>query len=1048
MQYEIRDYNPSDPMDAERLAALFNAMESAWPGGFMRGIPCTAEAIQRRMSSADRMAVLVATCGTDFVGYCDVRLEALRPDWAYIDLLGARLEHHGKGVGKKLLLEVIRRVTESGLRELTLHTWPGNLKAVPLYKKTGFFWMPETSVYMRNFIPAILNLPHAREFFGDQDWYLCQQRDLALCEDDVRWKGMRVFPYVFRDGDRFLHCIFDAASGGMTGLETPDFSLSCSIPVEEAVIGGSCPIVWEFTAHHGAPREVLLFTETGPECELTVQEHGIVDGTHAWTHTLRISSHATPTGQEMPAPRVRTHFIVDGQPILLETGVRLKRPLAIEVPVRPLRSGFTERVEVNLANHLDEPLAGELVFESGPEIECADPIRAFSLPARFLEKCVFTVKSHTPGAHRCALHFRADLYRGTAQLVLPVLQGTETVATIDPDWAESAALVSADLCMECALTGGDLTVKRRPFTEEPLITMDWPSAGPPYISWRTHPLHIEASRVQMQFGDILVASVMLPEREGLRVERRVSFLGGDLICTQMRAINLTGEPMTTHLRVNLHPELKGFLVLPTVEGLLREPLRSRGDFPSDDLDALPPGGRLAEEWYAIEEDGQVCGVFWLEPLDHRTTWGSGLQLISKPLEIPAFGSHQGLTLYVMIGQGGWQNVRTAWRTAPGCPAADQGQQALEPSEVLAVRSEPSPLLLSGGHGEATLSLLNRRGRALTGKLRLDADRFQITPSECAVAEVDRSRPAVFHVAVTGPELPIAELARAEAQDETSVYNFQLPIIEMGGGTTLRVQEIETGHFTVENGLLTLRADANFLGSLYGLEREGVSYLGTAYPQTVPFEWINPWHGGIHLYLHRPGESQMSRESFTGTAVSRKGASGFEWSGVAMTCAWQHRDLRWLTMEAQYLTRPGSNLVALVNRWTNHNPVPVVRPWNCGVAVWPKIGGSWDTTVLRWQDETGSMRLLHRGDTMRMGRAGAWVAVEEVTTGDSVLLIPAAAGDSAVFRDWGRSGVHLYTKGRLCLPANDTLERIAWLVIRPEPGDREAYTHLARLRTLP
>jgi ribosomal protein S18 acetylase RimI-like enzyme len=64
---------------------------------------------------------------------------------AYIPLLGADPAHHGKGVGKALLLEMIRRVTALGFRELTLETWAGNLKAVPLYKRTGFNWEPETN---------------------------------------------------------------------------------------------------------------------------------------------------------------------------------------------------------------------------------------------------------------------------------------------------------------------------------------------------------------------------------------------------------------------------------------------------------------------------------------------------------------------------------------------------------------------------------------------------------------------------------------------------------------------------------------------------------------------------------------------------------------------------------------------------------------------------------------------------------------------------------------------------------------------------------------
>ena len=65
-----------------------------------------------------------------------------------------------------------------GYTRLDLNTWAGNLKAVPLYKKSGYFWVPETSVRMENY-PLIFRLPR-QELFRQADWYRDFRRDLAL----------------------------------------------------------------------------------------------------------------------------------------------------------------------------------------------------------------------------------------------------------------------------------------------------------------------------------------------------------------------------------------------------------------------------------------------------------------------------------------------------------------------------------------------------------------------------------------------------------------------------------------------------------------------------------------------------------------------------------------------------------------------------------------------------------------------------------------------------------------------------------------------------
>ena len=192
MEFIIRDFKVGDLEDAGLLAAMWNASDDGWPGGWTHGIPETAERVLEEKRKADRLAILVAEGEGQILGYCDLRQEHGRDDVAYIPLLNVRPSHHGQGLGKALLLEALKRTIDAGFRQLTLGTWAGNLKAVPLYKKTGFFWVPETSVWMQNFIPTALTLPIARDFFAGRDWHLPARANRRPGRSE--WQGIRSSP--------------------------------------------------------------------------------------------------------------------------------------------------------------------------------------------------------------------------------------------------------------------------------------------------------------------------------------------------------------------------------------------------------------------------------------------------------------------------------------------------------------------------------------------------------------------------------------------------------------------------------------------------------------------------------------------------------------------------------------------------------------------------------------------------------------------------------------------------------------------------------------
>ena len=379
MTIRIHDYNPEDPRDAQRVADMFNQWDTAWPGGFTRGVLETAESIRKHMRRRRNIAVCLAEEDDVFIGYCDLQAQVGQQDRAYIPLLGANLTHHGRGVGKLLLREIIRRVTDLGYREVTLGTWAGNTKAVPLYKKTGFQWVPDTNVFMRNFLPSVLTLPQGRAFFANRDWYACLDRSLEIAPDDVDWKGMKVYPYRFRDGDAVLNVMFDAAGERLTALETEDYAVSCSVGVDEAPAGETLPITWEIVPHKGKTLSVVLLAEGEAGLELRVQEAMTIDRETTLTRAMRIRPDVSPRRQGQTPPRIRTTLLIDGEPVILETGVKVVRPVEIEFEDRGLFPGREERIIVGLRNRTTRDLTATLTLDTHPDLQWCGSRSSLSL---------------------------------------------------------------------------------------------------------------------------------------------------------------------------------------------------------------------------------------------------------------------------------------------------------------------------------------------------------------------------------------------------------------------------------------------------------------------------------------------------------------------------------------------------------------------------------------------------------------------------------------------------------------------------------------------
>lgn len=100
-----------------------------------------ARSALRRLLATANYVMLVAELGGMVVGYADYYvLPSIWEKWneATINYLFVHKDYQGKGIGSKLLEEVVKRADKAGIAELHVATEKGNERAISLYTKHGF----------------------------------------------------------------------------------------------------------------------------------------------------------------------------------------------------------------------------------------------------------------------------------------------------------------------------------------------------------------------------------------------------------------------------------------------------------------------------------------------------------------------------------------------------------------------------------------------------------------------------------------------------------------------------------------------------------------------------------------------------------------------------------------------------------------------------------------------------------------------------------------------------------------------------------------------
>ncbi len=1029
--------------DAEALARMWNESDDQWPGSWTGGVPMTAERIKRWYREEDALDVLVwATPEGAIVGYCSLQKRPEEEGVAYVAVLNIHPAYQRRSLGRKMLQTYVERCIKLGFKRLDLHTWSGNLKSVPLYKKTGFFWMPDAEVLMLNFLPTILQLPCARPYFARHDWYKTYVHRLGQHEDDERWRGMKVFTYHWEEDGDALTVWADREGRSLTAVETDGFA-AAAIPDNIAPPKGlEMNMRWELRNKNDRPLSVSLIARGTEHLKLDYRDNFTVPPGETVERVTAVSIDARmPRVQKRrPAPKIQTLLLVDGELLELGTGLRPEPAVVVETMPRRFTTapGAERTIHVQLRNALDMPVKGHLSLVAPPGLTISRNSRDVDLPPYGQLGLPLTVQAQAPGVHpiQAFLTFTMDGKQGeAAPQELPIVALYPGQVMVYEE--EGRICVDADrVSYGIRYEGGRFEIFW-PEAEQALggIGAEY---GPPYDPSEFRHQQAELSWRREEGGIVVETRFTSRRFPGLVMLRELHFSGGPLVKIVYRTLNRGDKPHTPELRQFFHRrwEDEYQVILPLRSRLLRASTRT---FPRGDEECPRKSEDYAEKWVAFEAKKGTVGLIWNPSFDEvNYEWAFALQ--RARFDCPPHQWAELCSTWLYIGSGDWRDVQRAYLHLSGKASSTLPSQT-EP--IVALSLEPVVPMTQSGTLATTLKLENRRQQALKGNIRLaPTPGWRVEPTDFTCEGVDRWHPFTAKVILhQNGDAPGAYALQAHLSTRLDDTQHTLPFLRLGDGGKVEVQEGEQEGqpiYTMDNRRTCFVVAPRFSAAVVAWKTtDGINHLDTCFPQVGAKSWLAPWYGGIWPMVRtlddREPPGKLYMESFEAQPALVKDGREIAWQGVRLTSALQREELRGLRLELEYLTTGGSPLLKAVYRLVNRTEA--VRKVRGGWMAYWAVDGDASQSVLRGQDWESK-----RTDFLQAWvQVPYWGCITNPTTGRTAVAVCPEL--TVLLVDEGRNAAFHFLEGVLTVPPSGTIERVAYFALAPDFDSARAYACL-------
>ncbi|WP_314589981.1 GNAT family N-acetyltransferase [Paenibacillus terrigena] len=911
-QIHIIEYDPSY---AGAVAEMWNRSNESWGGGNDQR---TEDSVRREMEISSHLHIFIAVDGEEVVGFCSFSHYRHDEGALYVPLLNVRPDYHGYKVGRNLILNAVRKTVETGWPRLDLFTWPGNTKAVPMYKKCGFFWeKSDDYVHLMNFIPTVLQTEVLAPYFEELDWYADSTRELVIEPDGRREHGFDFFDYTWQKGELCLRVEFEKSGRGLTALDTPDYEIFTEIDDHDLVFGSAYKIRYHIKNRSASELSIEIEGQNDKNIRFALAaaptlapgETVIVEGEFA------LDPVREEQNEKKTHPVVKSSWIIGGRRAEFRIGVAPKFPLKMKMalPNRELYPGVPAELYLNVENNFTSE--AEFVFDL-PEDECLawdDRAVRFTIPAKSKASIPipFTLRSYglySRDIEVTAIPAGEGAVSFTSKLSV-LLKGR--YGRYGGEDGDQWVAVNGAFSLHLNKIDNGIWIEYPGSSHN--FWWTYPKLGKPFADEFSKKQATEVMIYSERESQVLEALYASEEFPGVEIKTVVKLYANGIAEFHNEICNNSGKALEENMYALTNFGFFGKRLILPYQGHYVD----MGDAYAGDPSHWD-SAQITENWLFCKEENVTCGICWDASLKLlRPEYTLGLEHPLGPIDAGEVVRTK-TTVFALNTFANWSDFRSFARQQreKGVPVLD---------DHLAMK-------LGGGNpfaaGALQVELIERKMIPLAGCLELYVQSDDGAERKFADMDLRReqdSRSASFEFMPQPSEL---QRHRGSAWKIRAVYRGEDRVQERSGlwfpqtASTIAcgIEEGPGGPvYSVSNGVIFIAAAPAFGSCVHSLKHQGEEWLDSSYPEAVPRSWWNPWYGGLGVEIPGIGGFSRQQEPRTMAWMETRDDQGNVWKGLRITTSIEKQEAnRGITINQHYLMLPGVPVLCVLHSATNRS----------------------------------------------------------------------------------------------------------------------------------
>ena len=897
-EFKLVEY---EPKYAKAVADMWNSSKDGWNGEVDHK---TEESVLRREEISSHLNFYLTCDGNKVVGYCKLARYFAEEDTLYVDLLNVDPAYHGKKIGKMLVKKSVERTVELGYPRVDLFTWPGNTKAVPMYKKCGFFWekMETGATHLMNFIPEVLQTELFRDFFKEADWYDDSNREIDLIPDGVSENGFDYLRYSWQKDGKNLLVEYEKTGRGIRKVETDDYSITSSVKKNKLVFGRNYQVNYEIINKSGKKLNVSVKGQKDKNIKTDADFEGNIKRKKTVKAEFYLDEIEVDQSIWKTHPCVKTEITVNGKKVIFRTGINPQFPLKLKATDNfgLTHAELEKDLYLNVENNFDEDCSFEIKFPKLPQIEFLEKKKRIFLKKGERSSIAVKIILHNSVIIDKEIDIKASFTDGKSysfkqklSYVMSTYDG-KLYGENDHYYYMSFGKFSFSL---------DKHMDHNQMIYRSIVSDIWsytgtPKLGRPFSSEfvRKKPYKSEYSETDNSI--LLKTFYKSDDFPGCEFAINYRMKRSGMLEQWYEMISLPAGLDSVSLSCNFNIE-RGNVSVPYNGGIMK---LNKNEYNDTSLDILD-NSKITENWMFSEKDKSTMTVIWPQNYD--------MKLCSWFLSIEHEFSKKGMM-----------------RTEPLIFAVDLFNSVKDVREF-ALRKEVEneavtnsfDLDVNSGNPfcekEIKGSYVDHKSRALDAKVCVYLNTDNSIIYEKTAEKPEKLNKIDFTFEFKGSD-PIG-IITAEADNYSRTLSKSKAVFVKNKGKVISKETELNGMriLTVKNSSVEMNSSPDFAPSLFSLKFKGREWLATDFPEKVNKSWWNSWFGGITSRPDAMKEINWLAEKSKTVFIKKCDTLGNEWQGIEITTVIEKFDaLKGMKVKQYFLMLPGYPVVATYCKVTN------------------------------------------------------------------------------------------------------------------------------------